>query len=92
MGANRYEAESKLRRIATKLLVTAIRNGYNSGPFSSQNNQVKVLNARTIRKAQDCYFTLIFSSPVQSTGRAIVVTLSSALVLPLSLAFPSRHF
>ena len=33
MRANRYEAESKLRRIATKLLVTAIRNGYNSGPF-----------------------------------------------------------
>ena len=30
LGANRYEAESKLRRIATKLLVTAIRNGYNS--------------------------------------------------------------
>ena len=60
MGANRYEAESKLRRIATKLLVTAIRNGNNSGPFLSQNNQVKVLNARTIRKAQDCYFTLIF--------------------------------
>ena len=25
MGANRYEAESKLRRIAVKLLVTAIR-------------------------------------------------------------------
>ena len=33
LGANRYEAESKLRRIATKLLVTAIRNGYNSRPF-----------------------------------------------------------
>ena len=32
-GANRYEAESKLCRIATKLLVTAIRNGYNFGPF-----------------------------------------------------------
>ena len=30
----------------------------------------------------------LFSSPVQSTGRAIVVTLSSALPLP----FPSRHF
>ena len=29
-----------------------------------------------------------FSSPVQSTGRAIVVTLASALALP----FPSRHF
>ena len=26
LGANRYEAESKLRRIATKFLVTAIRN------------------------------------------------------------------
>ena len=26
-GANRYEAESKSRRIATKLLVTALRNG-----------------------------------------------------------------
>ena len=40
----------------------------------------------------------IFSSPVQSTGRAIVVTLSSALALALALplvlplAFPSRHF
>ena len=32
----------------------------------------------------------IFSSPVQSTGRAIVVTLASAL--PLPLPFPSRHF
>ena len=32
------------------------------------------------------------SSPVQSTGRAIVVTLASALVLPLALPFPSRHF
>ena len=31
---------------------------------------------------------VVFSSPVQSTGRAIVVTLSSAL----ALAFPSRHF
>ena len=30
----------------------------------------------------------LFSSPVQSTGRAIVVTLASAL----ALAFPSRHF
>ena len=31
MRANRYEAESKLRRIATKLLlVTAIRNGFNT--------------------------------------------------------------
>ena len=40
----------------------------------------------------------IFSSPVQSTGRAIVVTLASALALaltlplPLALPFPSRHF
>ena len=34
------------------------------------------------------------SSPVQSTGIAIVVTLASALALPLPLAlpFPSRHF
>ena len=32
----------------------------------------------------------IFSSPVQSTGRAIVVTLAFALALPLP--FPSRHF
>ena len=31
---------------------------------------------------------LLFSSPVQSTGRAIVVTLASAL----AFAFPSRHF
>ena len=30
------------------------------------------------------------SSPVQSTGRAIVVTLASAFAL--ALAFPSRHF
>ena len=34
MGANRYEAESNLRRIATKLLVTAIRNGYKLGHFN----------------------------------------------------------
>ena len=36
----------------------------------------------------------ICSSPVQSTGRAIVVTLASALALALTLAlpFPSRHF
>ena len=34
----------------------------------------------------------LFSSPVQSTGRAIVVTLASALALALTLAFPSRHF
>ena len=36
----------------------------------------------------------IFSSPVQSTGRAIVVTLASALALALTLPlpFPSRHF
>ena len=33
---------------------------------------------------------IVFSSPVQSTGRAIVVTLSSAFAL--ALAFPSRHF
>ena len=37
-----------------------------------------------------------FSSPVQSTGRAIVVTLAPALALPLALPlmlpFPSRHF
>ena len=32
----------------------------------------------------------LFKSPVQSTGRAIVVTLASALAL--ALAFPSRHF
>ena len=41
---------------------------------------------------------IVFSSPVQSTGRAIVVTLASALALaltlplPLALPFPSRHF
>ena len=36
----------------------------------------------------------LFSSPVQSTGRAIVLTLASALALALTLAlpFPSRHF
>ena len=34
----------------------------------------------------------LFSSPVQSTGRAIVVTLASALALALLLPFPSRHF
>ena len=36
----------------------------------------------------------IFSSPVQSTGRAIVLTLASALTLalPLALPFPSHHF
>ena len=32
----------------------------------------------------------IISSPVQSTGRAIVVTLASAFAL--ALPFPSRHF
>ena len=35
---------------------------------------------------------LIFSSPVQSTGRAIVLTLASVFALALVLAFPSRHF
>ena len=60
MGANSHKVKSKLRRIATKLLVTAIRNGYNSGPFLLQNNQVKLLDARTIRKAQECYCKLIF--------------------------------
>ena len=38
----------------------------------------------------------VFSSPVQSTGRAIVLALASALALALTLAlalpFPSRHF
>ena len=34
----------------------------------------------------------IISSPVQSTGRAIVVTLASAFALALPLPFPSRHF
>ena len=34
------------------------------------------------------YILCVFSSPVQSTGRAIVVTLASAF----ALAFPSRHF
>ena len=34
----------------------------------------------------------IFSSPVQSTGRAIVLTLASAFALALPLPFPSRHF
>ena len=44
------------------------------------------------------FFVIIFSSPIQSTGRAIVVTLASAfalalaLTLPLPLPFPSRHF
>ena len=33
-----------------------------------------------------------FSSPVQSTGRAIVVTLASVFALALPLPFPSRHF
>ena len=33
-----------------------------------------------------------FSSPVQSTGRAIVLTLASAFPLALAFAFPSRHF
>ena len=56
MGVNRYEAESKLRRIATKLLVTAITNGYNSGSFSLQNNQVKLLNARTITESARLLF------------------------------------
>ena len=45
-------------------------------------------------------FMGIFSSPVQSTGRAIVLTWASAfalalalaLVLALALPFPSRHF
>ena len=41
---------------------------------------------------------ILFSSPVQSTGRAIVVTMASAfalalaLALPLPLPLPSRHF
>ena len=37
-------------------------------------------------------FKVVFSSPVQSTGRAIVVTLASAFALALALPFPSRHF
>ena len=42
--------------------------------------------------AYQSLYLSIFSSPVQSTGRAIVVTLASALPLPLPLPFPSRHF
>ena len=34
----------------------------------------------------------VISSPVQSTGRAIVLNLASALALALPLPFPSRHF
>ena len=37
-------------------------------------------------------YIVFISSPVQSTGRAIVLTLASALALTLALPFPSRHF
>ena len=54
-------------------------------------------NVRIFYSAKESH---IFSSPVQSTGRAIVLTLASALALalvlplalPLALPFPSRHF
>ena len=35
---------------------------------------------------------IVNSSPVQSTGRAIVLTLASAFAFALALTFPSRHF
>ena len=44
--------------------------------------------AKTGFSHDEAHMVVIFSSPVQSTGRAIVVTLASALELP----FPSRHF
>ena len=54
-----------------------------------------VLLARLYKVQVELLYSL-FSSPVQSTGRAIVLTLASAfafaLALVLALAFPSRHF
>ena len=40
------------------------------------------------------YLLAFFSSPVQSTGRAIVLTLASAFAFALALVLPlpSRHF
>ena len=50
----------------------------------------------SVRGCVVCAWVTLFSSPVQSTGRAIVLTLASALALALTLAlplpFPSRHF
>ena len=60
-------------------------------------DKMKILNAKFLMG--NASFTtpfktqkIVFYSPVQSTGRAIVVTLASALALPLPLPFPSRHF
>ena len=56
--------------------------------------KVASLDAYIILKETSGATDIVFSSPVQSTGRAIVVTLSSAFAfaLALALAFPSRHF
>ena len=60
--------------------------------FVDQNAQIESKLLVIIKHNAIYLFSAIsiFSSPVQSTGRAIVVTLASALALPLP--FPSRHF
>ena len=66
--------------------------------LSALSSQYRILHLPPLVKKNVLSFTkhlansVIFSSPVQSTGRAIVVTLASALALTLALPFPSRHF
>ena len=45
---------------------------------------------RPAGSGEEDFRRVFISSPVQSTGRAIVLTLASAFAF--TLAFPSRHF
>ena len=71
---------------------------HNIGFYEDLTKIIFELSSNIIKYARNTH--LIISSPVQSTGRAIVVTLASALVLaltlllalPLALPFPSRYF
>ena len=61
-------------------------------PWASEKS---LINAYALINAHPPIWTLkmtIFSSPVQSTGRAIVLTLASVFPLALPLPFLSRHF
>ena len=72
----------------------AIKGADQPSVFSTTYCSVSNNNSNTptacLYKQQSC--RSVFSSPVQSTGRAIVLTLASAFALVLVLAFPSRHF